>query len=148
MKTRRTLYGLLLAVPLILSGIGSATAEDLGEPSGTIVIDEMQVMLILGGEKGGGVLRMGDMSYSFKTGGLKVGGLGIHKIHLIGDVYALNDVEDFAGIYLEAQLGITVVKGKGGMWLSNDKGVKIHLKVSSKGLALSTGVGGLKITMK
>ena len=148
MKTRRTLYGLLLAVPLMLSGIGTATAEDLGEPSGTITIDETQIMLILGGEKGSGVLRMGDMSYSFKTGGLKVLGLGIHKIHLIGDVYQLNDIEDFAGIYGEAQLGITVVKGKGGMWLSNNNGVKIHLKANADGLALSTGVGGLKITMK
>lgn len=154
MKTRRTLYGLLLAVPLMLLGIGTAIAEDQADPpkekekpSGTIVIDETQVMFILGGEKGGGVLRMGDMSYSFKTGGLKVGGIGIHKMHLVGDVYGLNDVKDFAGTYFEKELGITVGEGKGSLWLSNDKGVKIHVKANSKGLALSTGVSGLKITM-
>jgi hypothetical protein len=68
-------------------------------------------------------------------------------MHLVGDVYGLNDVKDFAGTYFEKELGITVGEGKGSLWLSNDNGVKIHVKANSKGLALSTGVSGLKITM-
>jgi hypothetical protein len=105
-------------------------------------------MLILGGSSGGGVLIFGDESYSFKTGGLKLGGIGVHKMHLRGDVYGLKNIEDFAGTYFEAQAGITVAKGKGGLWLGNHNDIQIHLKANADGLALALGVGGFKITME
>jgi hypothetical protein len=145
MKTKHTLFGLLLTVPLLLTGI--STAADDEQPTATLTIDETQVMLIIGGSVGGGVLVFGDKSYAFKTSGLKLGGVGVHKIHLRGDVYGLTDIEDFAGTYFEAQAGITVGKGKGGLFLSHDD-VTIHLKANADGLALSMGVGGFKITMK
>jgi len=146
MKTRHALLGLLLTVPLFLAGIG--TAADDKQPTATLTIDETQVALIVGGSKGGGVLVFGDESYSFKTHGLKIGGLGVHKVHLRGDVYGLTDIADFAGTYFEAQAGITVAKGKTGLWLGNHKDVTIHLKGSADGLALAMGAGGFKITME
>jgi len=146
MNTYRRVSWVVLVISLLLSG--TVLAEDEEKPSGTIVIDETQVMLLLGGSKGGGTLLLGDESYSFKTGGMKIGGLGVHKIHLKGHVYHLNDVADFPGTYFEAQAGITVAKGIGGLWLKNGNGVTIHLKASADGLALSTGLEGLKITMK
>jgi hypothetical protein len=105
-------------------------------------------MALVGGDMGGGTLLLGDKSYSFKTGGIKLGGVGVHKVHLVGDVYHLNKVADFPGVYATAEAGITVVKGIGGMWLKNDKGVVIHMKSSAEGLALSVGAEGLKISMK
>jgi hypothetical protein len=142
----RKLFAVLLIVPFLISG--TAVMADDKKPSGTLVIDETQVMVLVGGDVGGGTLLLGDKSYSFKTGGLKIGGLGIHKVHLVGDAYDLNDVEDFPGVYFAAEAGITLAKGKGGFWLKNDKGVTLHLKASAEGIALDIGVEGLKITMK
>lgn len=136
----------VLGISLLLSG--NVVAADKATPDGIVVIDQTQVMLLIGGSKGGGTLLLGDNSYSFKTGGVKVGGLGVHKTHLKGHVFNLNDVADFAGTYFSAEAGITVVKGMGGLWLKNDKGVTIHLKANADGLALSTGAEGLKITME
>jgi len=133
---------------LLLSG--NAIAADDKTPSGTLVIDETQVMLLVGGDMGGGTLLFGDNSYSFKTGGIKIGGLGIHKIHMTGDVYDLNDVADFPGVYFVAEAGATLGdSGTAAIWLKNSKGVSLHMKTSeAKGIALSIGVEGLKITMK
>lgn len=128
-------------VMLCMPGI----AED-AQPTGTIRIDQTQVELILGGDIGKGHLNIGGMNYTFKTGGLKVGGIGIHKEHLLGNVYGSNDAADVAGTYFTAEAGITLAKGKGGMWLKNTKGVTLHLKsVSDTGLALSVGVEGFRI---
>ena len=148
MNIYRKFVWAMFIVPLLL--MGNALAADEKTPSGTVVIDETQVMVILGGDLGGGTLLLGDKSYSFKTGGLKIGGVGIHKIHLVGDVYDLNDVADFPGVYLAAQAGATLGDaGVGAIWLKNSNGVRLKLKSSDeKGIALSVGVEGFKITMK
>ena len=148
MNIYRKFVWAMFIVPLLL--MGNALAADEKTPSGTVVIDETQVMVILGGDLGGGTLLLGDKSYSFKTGGLKIGGVGIHKIHLVGDVYDLNDVADFPGVYFAAQAGATLGDaGVGAIWLKNSNGVRLKLKSSDeKGIALSVGVEGFKITMK
>ena len=122
-----------------------AIAED-AQPSGTIVIDQTQVELILGGDLGKGHLTAGGKNYTFKTGGLKLGGIGIHTEHLIGHAYHMTGTQHFEGTYFDAEAGLTVVKGKGGLWLKNDKGVTIHLRsADDSGVALSIGVEGFKI---
>ena len=148
MNSYRKFVWAMFVIPLLL--FGNAFAADEKAPSGTVVIDETQVMVIVGGDLGGGTLLLGDNSYSFKTGGLKIGGLGIHKIHLVGDVYDLKDVADFPGVYFVAQAGVTLGDaGKQGLWLKNSKGVTLYLKSSkAEGMALSVGVEGFKITMK
>ena len=82
-------------IPLLFSA-GIAHAEEQ-TPSATVLIDETQVMWIVGGDIGGGTLDFQGESYKFKTDGLKLGGFGIHKVKLTGDVYNLENVEDFAG---------------------------------------------------
>lgn len=146
MNIYRKFVWALFIVPLLLAG--NSFAGDV--KTGTLVIDETQVMVLVGGDLGGGTLLLGDKSYSFKTGGLKIGGLGVHKIHLVGDVYDLNDVADFPGVYFAAEAGATLGDaGKGAFWLKNSKGVKLKLRSSkAEGVALSVGVEGFKITMK
>jgi hypothetical protein len=138
----------LFVVPLLLTG--NALAADDKTPSGTLVIDQTQVMLLVGGDLGGGTLLLGDKSYSFKTGGIKIGGLGVQKVHMEGEVYDLNDIADFPGVYFVAEAGATLGNsGTAAIWLKNSKGVALHMKTSeAKGIALSVGVEGLKITMK
>lgn len=139
--------GCLLLVPLLLAA-GIALAEDQ-TPSGTIVIDETQVMWIVGGDIGGGTLNFQGKSYKFKTDGLKLGGFGIHKVKLDGDVYGLENADDFAGVYGVAEAGVTLGNAsKGDTVMKNDKGVILHLKSAAQGIALDLGVEGMKITME
>ncbi len=148
----KTMFGkiaaLLVMTPFLLAA-NAATAEEK-TPSGTIVIDETQVMWIVGGDIGGGTLEFQGQSHEFKMGGLKLGGFGVHKVKLDGDVYDLNDIADFEGAYAAAEVGFTVAdKGKGDFWLKNDKGVKLRLKSpESKGIALDLGVEAVDIRLK
>lgn len=147
MNTVRKLFWSMLVIPFLLSG--NAVAGDK-TPSGTIVIDETQFMALIGGDMGGGTLMFQGNSYSFKTEGLKIGGVGVHKVHLAGKVYDLKNVADFPGTYAVAEVGITLTEfGKGASWLENSKGVKLAIKTSSdSGLAVDGGVEGFKIKMK
>ncbi len=146
MNVHRMVAGIALVLSLFLAESSVALAAE--KASGTIVIDEVQVSVLLGGDFGGGTLVLhSGKSYSFKAKGVKVGGVGVSKFHLVGDVYHLKNVKDFPGIYLTAEVGLTVGKGKAGAWLKNDKGVYIHLRGNTEGLALSAGVEGVEITM-
>lgn len=134
-------------IPLLLTA-RIALAEDQ-TPSGTILIDETQVMWIVGGDIGGGTLTFQGESYKFKTDGLKLGGFGIHKVKLTGDVYNLENATDFAGVYGVAEAGVTLVNAsKGDTVMKNDEGVILHLKSAARGIALDLGVEGMKVTME
>jgi len=133
---------------LVLLSASMAVAEEK-TPSGTIVIDETQVMWIVGGDIGGGTLQYQGKSYKFRTGGLKLGGFGIHKVKLAGDVYDLESMDDFPGIYGVAEAGVTLGNAsKGDVVMKNDKGVIIHLKSGAQGIALDLGVEGMKVTLE
>jgi hypothetical protein len=139
---------LMVAVPFLLSA-GLAMAEEVKQPSGTITIEEEQVMFLIGGDFGGGTLEYNGKSYPFKLNGLKLSGFGMHKVKLEGDVYDLNDVADFPGEYVAASAGIVVGEAEAGdLWMENDKGVKLHLKgKKAKGLVVELGPAAVTITM-
>jgi len=147
MVLRKLIVG-LLAVPFLFAA-NAATAEEK-TPSGTIVIDEYQIMWMVGGDIGGGTLTVQGKSHKFKMDGLKLGGFGARKVKLDGDVWEMRDVADFPGVYAEAEVGFTVVDAdKGDFWMKNDKGVYLRLKSpESKGLALDLGVEGVDIRLK
>jgi hypothetical protein len=137
----------LLVFPLLLSA--ALVMAEGKTPSGSIVIDETQIMWIVGGDIGGGTLHFQGKSYKFKTDGLKLGGFGVNKVKLTGDVYDLKNVSDFAGVYGVAEAGVTLGNAsKGDFVMKNDKGVTLHLKAGAQGIALDLGVEGLKVTME
>ena len=135
-----------VATALMMAG-GLAIADD-DAPTGTVTIKETEVGLILGGDWGHGTLNFDEEAHMFHMGGVKVGGLGVTKATVTGDVYHLNNIEDFSGTYFKAEAGATLVKGRTGTWVKNDKGVSIHLVQKTAGAALSIGVEGLKITLQ
>lgn len=153
--TFKTTLTFLAITLLIFTGAGCSSTSSHQPPdtasdsaaSGSIVIDETQAMLIVGGSYGGGTLDFQGDSYPFKAKGLKLGGIGIHKIHLTGDVYKLDSITDFSGTYFAAEAGITVGKGVGGFWLQNNKGVTLHLKSSAEGIALAIGIEGMELSL-
>jgi hypothetical protein len=148
MKNLKTIT-LLTAIVAVLFVVTTGHSEEK-TPSGTIIIDETQVMWMVGGDIGGGTLEFQGQSHKFKMDGLKLGGFGVHKVKLDGDVWDLKDVADFSGVYAAAEAGVTLGDaGKGDFWLKNDKGVSLRLKSpDSKGIALDLGVEGIDIRLK
>jgi hypothetical protein len=118
------------------------------EPSGTIEIDQTQMALLVSGSFGGGVLHYQGKSYDFKLGGLGIGGIGISEIKAKGEVYSLNSLADFPGVYGQVSTGYAAGPTKsGGMWLQNTKGVTLRLDPERDGLILTAGAEGVLIRM-
>ena len=127
----------------------ATTAQQAADlPSGSIHIEEWQVLAIAETQWGHGTLGYNGKTYKFKILGFGAGGLGVHKVSVTGHVYKLNELADFSGVYFEARAGITVGVGAGGYWVKNSKGVTLHLKTHAKGVALALGIDGLKISLK
>ena len=148
-------------IPVLFLGIftmspvlaGAPGTEDQEPPrrdfSGTIEISSTQIAFIASAQSGGGTLEFEGMEHDFTISGLGVGGYGIQKVNAIGVVYNMEKLSDFEGTYGQGRMGLTVGKGKGKMGLDNNRNdVYIELKSSNKGIALSGGVDGMKITLK
>lgn len=116
--------------------------------SGTITIDEAQFGFLIGGSTGGGVLRFHGHSYPFKVGGVSIGDIGGSKVKGYGTVYNLKSLDDFAGTFSKLDASATLGKGSGALKLKNEHDVVLELDTTSKGLQLSAGAGGVRITLK
>jgi len=149
MKYAQTLKWVLLT--LFIAGCSSTGTEKMEtmDPNadGYVTIDETQVMLILGGSHGTGTLKYKDAEHKFKLNGVKLGGVGYENLKFTGNVYNLTKLEDFDGDYFSAEAAFAVVKGKGGFWMKNSKGVSIHLSGGSEGAALGLGAEGVGISL-
>jgi hypothetical protein len=149
MKYAQTFKWFFLAV--FIAGCSTTGAEKM-EPmdpdaSGYVTIEDDQVMLIIGGSDGHGTLKFKDAEYRFKMKGVKLGGIGYNELTFSGNVYNLMNLEDFSGTYFSAEAAATFVKGKGGFWMKNTRGVSIHLSGGSEGAALGLGMEGVEIKL-
>ena len=146
MKHVKTIIMVLACALLVLCG--TTLAEEEKKPAGTVDIDEVQVAFLLSGNMGGGKLYFQGKEYPFKIGGLGVGGIGISRLKATGEVYNLEKVEDFPGVYGQARTGLVVTdKSMGHLWLQNTNGVVISLKSDRTGVALTVGADGIVIQM-
>lgn len=136
-----------IATALLMTGSASLAADAM-VPAGTISIDQTQFGFLIGGNTGGGKLHFHGKSHAFKIGGITIGDIGVSKVKASGTVYNLTSLDDFSGTYSVLDASATFVKGSGGLRLKNDKGVILELSTRSKGLQLSAGAGGVKITLK
>lgn len=115
--------------------------------SGKMTFEITSVKVIAGGSWGEGILSYQGQDYPLKVKAATAGGIGYRSIKGVGDVYNLNRLEDFAGIYGGGTVGATVVEAGGGVaTLENNKRVVIQAKVTdSKGVQLSLAAGGIQI---
>ncbi|HJZ04928.1 MAG TPA: LysM peptidoglycan-binding domain-containing protein [Patescibacteria group bacterium] len=137
----------LMVISLVFLIASVALAEEK-IPSGTIEIDETQLGFIIGGDVGKGVLHYKGVDLYFKTGGIKVGGMGIAKISAVGEVYDLFDIDQFPGIYVTGDYGIALGGGVGGLVLKNENGVFLRLRSTLEGVALAVGLEGITIKLE
>ncbi len=142
-KSMVALFALLMAVVLPCA----AMAQDV--PSGTVQIDEYQLAYIFNGNVGGGKLTFQGNTYDFKVGGVGIGGIGASHITASGEVFNLQDISQFPGVYGQAGMGFSATNvGQGHIWLQNTNGVKLHLWTSQEGLGLTSGADGVLIKME
>ncbi len=116
-------------------------------PMGQVKITLTSVAAGIGYEWGKGVLTYKDKQYTFKVKGLQILGVGIKKADIKGDVYNLFDVGQFPGPYAAVKAGAAVIKGKEGLIVQNQQGVRLRLVADQKGLSLNIGPEGFTIAM-
>jgi hypothetical protein len=127
---------------------GSPLAARALRPSGTISIAETQFGFLVGGNIGGGKLMFHGKIYPFNIGGISIGDIGVSNVRGSGEVYDLTNVSDFTGLYTKLDASATALKGSGSLRLKNEHGVTLEISTRSKGLQLSAGAGGVKISLK
>ena len=118
------------------------TAEEFAKlkPTAGLELEAKQVGFIVGGGSGKGMLHFKGKNHPFTIKGGSVGTVGASKASAIGDVYRLENLEDFEGIYTAVGAGGALYKGAGTAQFENEKGVIISLRAKSKGASLSVGV--------
>ncbi len=158
MKRRSTQKINIWILGLILFCSGCATGEkytisdDLNEAtaSGSIVVEMKEVALAIGKIKGEGLLTFKGEEHFFTMSGFDYGSFSKFTIKTYGNVFHLDNLSDFEGIYFSGKAGLSVGStGKVGLFLINKRGVTIHLtSEEEKGFDLSLGRGGIKIKFK
>ena len=106
--------------------------------SGTLQFSMTRIGFLVGVRWGEGVLTLNDgFQLTFDVSGAKLLETGIATANFEGEVYNLNNVEDFEGIYYGASTKITVIKGKGELQTNNANCVFIRARSTGGGLQLS-----------
>jgi len=160
-------FFILMVAALLLMGIISISAQgqtpEAGQkgteagkepalakpyPMGQVKITLTTIAAGVGYEWGKGVLTYKEKQYTFKVKGLQILGVGIKKATVTGDVYNLFDVRQFPGPYAAAKAGAAVIKGKEGLIVQNQQGVRLRLVADQKGLSLNIGPEGFTIEME
>lgn len=143
--------GLLAVSVLGLSACGTVqpppTEQSIAglRPVGTVTMTETVAAGMTGGR---GTLAFHGRRHPFVLVGSVVGPGGASKSEVAGNVYKLNKLSDFEGIYSEGtgKAGLDTSK-RTDLWLQNQAGVIMHLTGTSEGAVLSLGVDEVEIKL-
>jgi hypothetical protein len=142
-------FGTVLALALGLTLVGAASAE---EPklvkAGSVELEEFEAGIgLTDAVWGKGTVSALGQHKRFRLSGIGAGGVGGAKIKATGTVYNLKDMGLFAGVYSQANLGVTAgEKDKvTPIWLRNTNGVVLELRSEQSGLAITGGANGVLI---
>jgi hypothetical protein len=114
-------------------------------PVGTVTMTETVAAGMTGGS---GSLTFQGRSYPFVLIGSVVGPGGASQLDAVGEVYKLNNLSDFEGLYSEGtgQAGLDT-STRADLWLQNEAGVIMHLTGTSEGAVLSMGRSEVEIRL-
>lgn len=136
-----------LAMVLCVILAGSTWAEEK-KPSGTVYVKSKSVAIGIGVTWGNGNLNYDGKEYAFKVTGISLIDLGFSSVEVIGEVYNLKSVSDFAGSYAAAGAGAKFGDAGGGVAsLKNDKDVVIKIRAKGEGIRLTLAPSGVMIKM-
>jgi len=140
-----------IVLALVLCAIGVANAADekaKEQPSGTLSLSATQISAGVGWSWGGGKLVFKGKSHPVTVDGLTVGSAGASSIAATGNVFHLTKLEDFEGIYTAVVGGATIGGGSGGLVMRNQNGVEVILHATTRGVSLTAGVSGVKLSLE
>ncbi len=114
-------------------------------PVGTVTMTETVAAGMTGGS---GSLTFQGRTYPFILIGSVAGPGGAAEISASGEVYKLNKLSDFEGLYSEGtgKAGLDTSK-QTDLWLQNQAGVIMHLTGTSQGVVLSLGRNEVEIRL-
>jgi hypothetical protein len=137
---------------LLLSSAGCSNLAKPGpqsivgmSPTGTVRLSEI---IAVGAAGGKGTLFFQGGSYPFKLVGGVTGGGGASNTQASGDVYNLQTLSDFPGLYTQSSGEPGLEKsGPSDLWLRNKNGVILHVTGTQSGVTLSLGREEILIEM-
>ena len=145
-----------LLIALLLAGAALPCMTDAADPQQTQPSPTLDATVKLrGGVVGAGVgykWGHGTLTYQgqqipFCLHGLSVGDVGAASVDALGNVYNLQDMEDFAGRYFALSGGVAIVRGESAAILKNKRGVMLELEMLEKGLRFNIAATGLRISL-
>jgi hypothetical protein len=122
----------------------TSTAE---QPDATLDLTGGTFAIGVGFVWGSGTLQYDGARRTFKFSGVSVIDAGGAHIKATGDVYHLQNLQDFDGHYTIASAGVTVAGGGSVAVLRNERGVVIKLHATSTGLRFNFASEGVKVTL-
>jgi hypothetical protein len=123
----------------------ASTAE---QPDATVDLTGGSFALGVGYIWGGGALTYQGAEHAFKFSGVSVIDVGGAHIKATGDVYHLQNIQDFSGHYTIASAGVTVAGGGSLAVLRNEHGVVIKLHSSTQGLRFNLASEGVRVKFR
>jgi len=147
MKTRKRvcLFFFVMFTVVLFATVAVASGD---EPSGTITLSSKSVAIGIGVQWGDGVLKFKGKEYKFEVNGLSIIDVGVSSITATGHVYHLNNVSDFTGTYVAAEVGIALGAGGGAQIMKNQNGVTMKLTSTKAGIKFKLAPEGVKIQLK
>ena len=144
----------ILALMAALLTVGCVTTKSkdpnapLGPPDATITFSAGQASYWVGGASGGGKINYKGVIRDFKIVAASAGGSAAQKITGTAEVYNLNTLEDFPGVYNGKKSGFTLFRGKMHSRLENKNGVVIYVEGKTTGLGTSGSLTKVTISLK
>jgi hypothetical protein len=135
----------LTAVMMLVAPV--AVAQDQ-TPSGTITFSGGAIAIGVGYSWGGGILDFQGKKCRFSMDGLSIVDIGAASIEGTGEVYNLKRAQQFAGNYVAAGIGATIVGGGSLVALTNQNGVVIHVHSMQEGLKFNLSASGVSVELK
>lgn len=135
--------------PAIASTASASPVSATSAPSAAASFTATRIAVGAGYSWGRGVLTFRGRDHSFTVRGLSALGLGASKMTGSAEIYHLNALEDFEGVYGAAGAGASAGSaGAGVAVLRNGKGVEIHLNAKEEGLELSLAISGVSVAFE
>ena len=149
MKRLQVMATALLLV--LVAGCSSSTPYgEVTNPKapGHITIRENQVLRMGDGGTGEGTLIFRGWQHAFEVENMIVGAVDRGAVEIDGEVWNLEKVEDFAGTYHPVKEDFEAGKGLSGVWMENEKGVRVQVRTVGQDLSVRVDAAGSVVTLK
>ena len=155
MKRKSMAFLLSVAGLTVFAVVGLAESAEVRQPSGTIQVATKSIGVGVGVTWGKGTLSFKGADYAFAVEGMTFTDLGIGEETVKGNIYNLNNLQDFAGRYTAAEPSFEL-GGPGppwsrsytGMILSNEKGVVAQIWAVREGPRLRLMNNAVEVKLK